>query len=447
MPDTLLRGRLLTFRREPIDGSDTDAYTYLEDAGLLIRDGMIAASGDFADVVRAAPGVSIIDHRPHLMMAGFIDAHIHFPQVQIVASWGSQLLDWLNGYTFPAESEYANAQHARAMARRFCTLLTDHGTTTAVAFCSAHMASAEALFAEAADRNMRMIAGKTMMDRNAPEAVLDTPQSGYDDSKHLIADWHGKGRASYAITPRFAITSTPEQLEMARALAAEHPECYVQTHLSENHAEIAFTAELYPEARDYLDVYETHGLLGPRTLLGHAIHLKEREIDAIAETGSHPVFCPTSNLFLGSGLFDDAGLRARGIANGIATDIGAGTSYSMLQTLSEGYKILQLQNQKLHALRAFHWITRGNAEVLGLADKIGTLAVGTEADIVVLNSRATAAMALRMERAETLAEELFVLQIMGDDRAITETYVAGEPQKGTNGTVPDHSASHPMAAN
>jgi guanine deaminase len=214
-----------------------------------------------------------------------------------------------------------------------------------------------------------MIGGKVLMDRNAPDGLLDTPQSGYDDSKALIEKWYGKGRAYYAITPRFAITSTPEQMDMAGALAAEHPECYVQTHLSENHAEIALTAELYPEARDYLDVYESNGLLGPKMLLGHCIHLKEREIGAIAETGSHPVFCPTSNLFLGSGLFDDAKLRQRGIVSAIATDIGGGTSYSMLQTLNEGYKILQLQRQRMHAFRAFYWITRGNATTLGLQDK------------------------------------------------------------------------------
>lgn len=431
MTPTLLRGRLLTFHREPAGADDDEAYDYIEDGALLVADGLIIASGAHEAVVAQAEGAEVIDHRPHLMMAGFIDAHIHFPQIQIVASWGSQLLDWLNGYTFPAEAAYAEAPHARAMAGRFCELLTAHGTTTAVAFCSSHRASAEALFAEAQSRNMRMIAGKTMMDRNAPDAVLDTPQSGYDDSKALIADWHGRGRCSYAITPRFAITSSPAQMEMARALATEHPECYVQTHLSENHDEIAYAAALYPEARDYLDVYESHGLLGPKTLLGHAIHLKPREIGAIAEAGAHPVFCPTSNLFLGSGLFDDAGLRAQGIANAIATDIGAGTSYSMLQTLNEGYKILQLQDQKLHALRAFHWITRGNAEVLGLADRIGTLAAGTEADIVVLDARATPAMALRLDRSETLAEELFALQMMGDDRAIVQTYVAGQAQKGT----------------
>jgi len=429
MTETLLRGRLLTFHREPSGPDDHAAYSYIEDGAVLVRDGMISASGEHRDVAATAGEAPVIDHRPDLLMAGFIDAHIHYPQVQIVASWGAQLLDWLNGYTFPAEAEFTDAQHARAMAGRFCELLTDHGTTTVVAFCSVHASSAEALFAEAEYRNMRIVAGKTMMDRNAPDLVLDTPRSSYDDSKALIAKWHGKGRASYAITPRFAITSSPEQMAMAGALAAEHPDCHVQTHLSENHDEIAFTARLYPDARDYLDVYESHCLLGPRTLLGHAIHLKDREIGAIAETGSHPVFCPTSNLFLGSGLFDDSGLRARGIRNGIATDIGAGTSYSMLRTLDEGYKILQLQNQQLHTLRAFFWITRGNAEVLGMADRIGTLDVGSEADIVVIDPRATPAMALRMDRAGSLAEELFAVQMMGDDRAIAQTYVAGMPQK------------------
>ncbi len=429
MTETLLRGRLLTFHREPSGPDDHEAYGYVEDGALLLSDGMIKASGDWAGIAPLAGDARVIDHRPMLLMAGFIDAHIHFPQVQIVASWGSQLLDWLNGYTFPAEAGYADAQHARSMARRFCDQLVAHGTTTAVAFCSSHKCSAEAFFEEAASRNMRMIGGKTMMDRNAPDAVLDTPRSAYDDSKELIEKWHGVGRAHYAITPRFAITSSHEQLEIAGALAAEHPDCFIQTHLSENHAEIAYTAELYPQARDYLDVYERCGLVGPKTLLGHAIHLKDREIAALAETGAHPVFCPTSNLFLGSGLFDDAGLRSRGIRSGIATDIGAGTSYSMLQTLNEGYKILQLRDQKLTALRAFHWITRGNAEVLGLADRIGTLEVGTEADIVVLDARATSAMALRMERAVSLEEELFVLQMMGDDRAVAETYVAGNAMK------------------
>ncbi|MEY8099267.1 guanine deaminase [Falsihalocynthiibacter sp. S25ZX9] len=421
----LLRGRILTFTAEPSAPEDTDAYTYIEDGALLIADGMITASGPYDVVSAQASGAKVVDHRPNILMAGFIDTHIHFPQVQVIASWGAQLLDWLNTYTFPEETRFADPSHSTQMAGRFYDQLIDHGTTTAVAYCSVHKTSADAFFTEAERRNMRMIGGKVMMDRNAPDGLRDTPQSSFDDTKALIDQWHGKGRAHYAITPRFAITSTPEQLEMAGALVAENSDCYVQTHLSENHDEIAYTAKLYPDARDYLDVYQSHGLLSPKMLLGHSIHLNPREIDALVETGAHPVFCPTSNLFLGSGLFDDAGLRARGITNAIATDVGAGTSYSMLQTLNEGYKVLQLQNQSLHPLRAFHWITRGNAVALGLEDKIGTLDVGTEADIVVLNPKATKAMALRSERATDLFQELFVLQMMGDDRAIAQTYVAG----------------------
>ncbi|WP_272010625.1 guanine deaminase [Roseovarius sp. ZX-A-9] len=425
----LLRGRILTFTAEPSGPDDTHAYHYVEDGALLIADGIIIASGSYATVAPQATAPEIVDHRPNILMAGFIDTHIHFPQVQVIASWGAQLLDWLNSYTFPEETRFADPDHSAAMASRFYDQLIDHGTTTAVAYCSVHKTSAEAYFAEGQRRNMRMIGGKVMMDRNAPDGLRDTAQSSYDDTKALIDAWHGTGRAQYAITPRFAITSTPEQLEMAGALAAQHPDCYVQTHLSENRDEIAYTATLYPQARDYLDVYQSHGLLGPKMLLGHSIHLQPREIDALAQTGAHPVFCPTSNLFLGSGLFDDAGLRARGITNAIATDVGAGTSYSMLQTLNEGYKVLQLQNQPLHPLRAFHWITRGNAVALGLEDRIGTLDAGTEADIVVLNPRATDAMALRCDRATDLFQELFILMMMGDDRAIVQTYAAGTPSK------------------
>ncbi len=426
---TLLRGRILDFARAPSDETDTDAFTYIEDGAILVADGRIEATGTYAQLSPKAPDAQVVVHSPGLLMPGFIDTHVHFPQVQVIASWGDQLLDWLNNYTFPEETRFASPGHSAAMASHFYDLLTSHGTTTAVAYCSVHKASAEAYFTEAARRNMCMIGGKVMMDRNAPVALRDTPQTGYDDTKALIEKWHGKGRARYAITPRFAITSTPEQLDMAGALVAEHPDCYVQTHLSENHDEIAYTAELYPDAPDYLGVYEKFGLLNPRMLLGHSIHLTPREIDVLAETCAKPVFCPTSNLFLGSGLFDDAGLRARGITNAIATDIGAGTSYSMLQTLNEGYKILQLQNQKLHPLRAFHWITRGNAEALGMEDEIGTLAAGSAADIVVLNARATYAMDLRMQRANSLSEELFVLQMLGDDRAIAEVYIAGQAQK------------------
>ena len=290
MPDKILRGRLLTFHHEPRDATDTGAYTYAEDGAVALRDGLIAAAGTYDDVLPGREGAEIVDHRPHLLMPGFIDAHIHYPQVQVIASWGAQLLDWLNDYVFPEEARFADPDHAEVIAGRFFDLMTDHGTTTAVAYCSVHAASAEAYFAEAARRNMRMIGGKVLMDRNAPGNLTDTPQSAYDDSKALIARWHGKGRAGYAISPRFAITSTPQQMEMAGALAAEHPECHVQTHLSENRDEIDFATSLYPDSQDYLGIYEDYGLLSDKMLLGHCIHLSDREVSVMAETGANRCF-------------------------------------------------------------------------------------------------------------------------------------------------------------
>ncbi len=280
---------------------------------------------------------------------------------------------------------------------------------------------------------MLMVGGKVMMDRNAPEGLCDTAQSGYDDSKALIARWHGRGRGLYAISPRFAITSTPEQMEASRALVAEHPQCYVQTHLSENDAEITYSMELYPDSPDYTGIYEDYGLLGPKTLLGHCIHLNHREVGVLAETGSVAVFCPTSNLFLGSGLFDRERLLNNGVRIGVATDIGGGTSVSMLRTLDEGYKVLQLRGQRLNPFASFHMATRGNAEALGLEDTIGSIAPGRAADLIVLDAAATPIMGMRKANVETLAEELFLLQTLGDDRAVAEVYVAGARAKSTLG--------------
>jgi len=425
----LLRGRVLRFVAEPAGPDDRDSYLYDEDGAVLIAAGRVIGCGSY-DAVRAqAVGAEVIDHRPNLIMPGFIDTHLHFVQMQVIASWGAQLLDWLNNYTFPAETQFADPAHAARIASAFFDEMLRHGTTTSVAYCSSHPGSAEAYFAEAAARNMRVIGGKVMMDRNAPEALCDTAQRGYDETKALIGKWHGKGRAEVAITPRFAITSSPDQLAAAGALAQAFPDCPVQTHLSENHDEIASTLALYPAARDYLDIYETYGLLGRRSLMGHAIHLNPREIAVMAETGTVAVFCPTSNLFLGSGLYNEAGLAAAGVRRAIASDIGGGTNYSMLRTLDEGYKVLALRGQKLSALKSFYWITLGNALALGREAEIGSLALGSEADVVVLNAAATPAMALRHERVETLAEELFLLQVLGDDRAIVQTYVAGEPRK------------------
>lgn len=432
MAQKLIRGRLLSFKTEPRSIDDHDAYIFEEDGAVLVEDGVILAAGSFAEVVAGAEaGHAVVDHRPHLILPGFIDAHAHFPQMQVIASYGAELLDWLNNYTFPEETRFSDIQHGRHIARLFFDELLRNGTTTVAAYCSVHKESAEAFFEEALARNLCVVGGKVMMDRNAPAALTDTPQSSYDDTKALIGAWHGRGRLNYAVTPRFAITSSPEQLEMAAALMREFPDLHMQTHLSENHDEIAFTLELYPDAPDYTGIYEHYGLLGPKALLGHCIHLSEREADVLSDTGSVAVFCPTSNLFLGSGLFDYQRYRKREkpLRLASATDVGGGTNYSMLRTMDEGYKVIALNGEKLNPLASFWQITRGNAEALSLSERVGTLEPGTDADIVVLNARATPVMELRMERVETLAEELFLLQTLADDRAIVETYVSGKAVK------------------
>lgn len=429
MTRTILRGRVLSFVRAPQALDDVGSYLYLEDGAVSIADGLVVAVGDFSEAETA--GSVIIDHRPNLIMPGFIDLHLHYVQSQMMASYAGSLLEWLNSYTFVEEQKFSQQGHADAVAVDFYDALIRHGTTTAVAYCSSHPRSVDAFFAEAQRRNMLMVGGKVMMDRNAPEGLCDTAQSGYDDTKALIARWHGRGRALYAISPRFAITSTPEQMEMARALVQEHPECYLQTHLSENDAEINLSMELYPGSPDYAGIYEDYGLLGPKTLLGHSIHLNHRETAVLAETGSVAVFCPTSNLFLGSGLFDRERLVTHGVRVGIATDIGGGTSMSMLRTLDEGYKVLQLRGQQLDPLASFFMATRGNAEALGLADTIGSIAPGRAADLIVLDAGATPTMRMRHATMTTLAEELFLLQTMGDDRSIAEVYVAGARAKST----------------
>ena len=432
MTQMLIRGRLLSFKRAPLSLTDSESYAYESDGALLIESGNIAAVGDYATVkAKAADGIEEIDHRPHLILPGFIDTHMHFPQMQVIASYAANLLEWLNTYTFPEECRFVEGDHAARIATHFYDELVRHGTTTAVAYCSVHKTSADAYFAEALKRGMCMVGGKVMMDRNAPQGLLDTPEMGYDETRAVIADWHGKGRNHVAITPRFAITSTPGQMKAAQALAEEFPDLHIQTHLSENHEEIRYTCELYPEAKDYTDIYARYGLLGQKTLLGHAIHLSEREADVLSEAGAVAVHCPTSNLFLGSGLFPMKSLmrREKPVRVAVATDIGGGSSYSMLRTLDEAYKIQQLLGERLNPLESFYLMTRANAEALSLADRIGTLEPGTDADLVVLDAAPTPAMKLRMETVKTLPEELFLLQTMGDDRAVVETYVAGQAMK------------------
>jgi guanine deaminase len=429
--DAALRGRLLWFVESPEEQGDS-AVRYIQDGLLVLSGGKVLSVGETGDLRSLLPdGVKIRDHVGKLIVPGFIDPHIHLPQTQVVASWAAQLLDWLNTYTFVEEQKYADPVHAARGAAFFFDELLSNGTTTAVAFCSVHSASAEAFFAESERRNTRMAAGKVMMDRYAPPALTDTPRSGYEESKALITRWHGRGRQLYAIAPRFAITSSPEQLEAAGALSREHPDCLVETHISENLEEIETARRLYPDCADYTAIYEKYGLLGKTSLMGHSIHLSESERQRYAEANAVAVFCPTSNLFLGSGLFDWKAMRdpGRPIRIGVATDIGGGTSYSMLQTMNEAYKVQQLRGHRLDAFALFHAMTRGNAIATGLDHLIGSFEPGHECDAVVLDARATPAMAHRMETVTTLAEELFLLITLGDDRAVSETYVMGEARK------------------
>jgi len=425
-----LRGRVLSFHADPRLAGVDASHRYIEDGLVLMAGGRIVAVGEAAALRQLPPGVAVDDHRGRLILPGFIDTHIHYPQTRVIASYGAQLLEWLQKYTFVEEQKLRQQGHAEHVARFFFDELLRQGTTTAVVYCSVHPESVEAFFAESERRGTRMIAGKVMMDRNAPEALTDTAASGYEESRMLLQKWHGRGRQLYAITPRFAITSTPEQLEASGALVREFPDAYVQTHLGENLAEIALVKELFPAAKTYTDVYDRYGLLGPRSIFGHCIYLEDSEVAALAGSGSIAAFCPTSNLFLGSGLFDMRRLQQHGIRVGIATDVGGGTSYSMLQTANEAYKVLQMQGQTWPALQAFYMMTRGNAAVLGLDDRIGSLEEGREADVIVLDARATPAMAHRMECIDgNLAEELFLLMTLGDDRCVAETYVAGRPVK------------------
>ena len=429
MSARLLRGRLLSFRESP--RWSPDAFWLIEDGAILIEDGFIKAAGEAKDVAALAPAdAAIDDHAGKLILPGFIDAHIHYPQTRVIGSYGAQLLDWLQKYTFVEEQKFSDPAHADIVAKFFLDEMFRQGTTTAVVYCTVRPESVDAFFAESETRGARMIAGKVLMDRNAPPALTDTPQRGYDESKALIERWRGRGRLDYAITPRFGITSTDAQLEAAGALAREYPDAFVQTHLSENHAEIALTKELFPWARNYLDVYDHFGLLGAKSIFGHCIHLEDAEVAALAAKGGVAAFCPTSNLFLGSGLFDMRRLDEAGVRVALATDVGGGTSYSMLQTANEAYKVLQMNRQSWPALQAFYQMTLGNARALGLERRIGAIETGHEADLIVVDSRATPAMAHRMEAVRgDLAEELFVLMTMGDDRAIRETYVAGLPVK------------------
>jgi guanine deaminase len=423
---TLLLGHTLLFSGNPLSQAWEDAVSIDTAGGVLIKDGHIADVGSAEALRKANPTAQITDYGDALICPGFVDAHVHYPQTAIIASWGKRLIDWLNRYTFPEEMRLSDPDYATQIAGRYLDLTLAHGTTTVSSYTTITPHSVDAIFDAAAMRGQRVVAGKTCMDRNAPEGLRDTAQSAYDDSKTLIDRWHGKGRASYAITPRFTPTSTPDQLAALGALWSERPACLMQTHLSEQLDEIAWVRDLVPHARDYLDTYEEHGLLGDRAVFGHAIHLEPREIDQIAHSGASIVHCPTSNTFIGSGLFDMAGLAARHIPIGLATDTGGGSSFSMLRTMAAAYEIGQLRGTPLHAAQLIWLATAGSARSLRLHDKIGSLSPGFEADITVLNLSSTPAIAQRADNAETIWDKLFATIMMGDDRAIQDVWVGGK---------------------
>lgn len=431
------RGAILHFVDDPfLTDRESDACEYFADGLLLVDQGKIVKAGPYEELKREAEGLVIESFKDALILPGFIDTHAHYAQTGIIASYGEQLLDWLTNAAFPAERAFSDPAHAGRIARAFLGELLRNGTTTALVFCTVHPESVDAFFEASAEAGTRMIAGKVLMDRNAPDYLQDTPERAYAETRALIGRWHGKGRAHYAVTPRFAPTSSERQLEAAGRLRQEFPDTFLHTHISENLNEIAWVKELYKDLpkpsgsteTGYLDVYDHFGLLGPRSILAHGVHLTEAEFQRLAGTGSALAFCPTSNLFLGSGLFPlrEAKARRRPVKVGLATDVGGGTSFSMLQTLNEAYKVAQMGRQGFTPLQGFFLATLGGAQALGLEDRIGSFRPGREADFVVLDPRATPLMAMRMETIRSLSEQLFLLMMLGDDRAVRATYVMGK---------------------
>lgn len=424
----LLIGQTLRFDADPF-AHGPGAARHAVREGVLVDGGRIVALGDAAALRAAHPGARVHDYGAGLISAGFVDAHIHYPQTAIIASWGKRLIDWLNGYTFPEEARFHDPHHAARTAEMCLDLMLVGGTTTVCTYATIHPASVDAIFTAAQARGMRVLAGKTCMDRNAPDSLRDSAQSAYDDSRALITRWHGVDRLGYVITPRFAPTSSPDQLAALGALWAENPGMLMQTHLSEQAEEIAWVRDLFPRARDYLDVYESFGLFGPGAVYGHAIHLMPRERARLRDAGAALVHCPTSNAFIGSGLFDLHGLTAEGQRVGLATDIGGGSSFSMLRTMAAAYEIAQLRGHAIHPAALWWLATAGSARALRLDDRIGNLAVGMEADLAVIDLASTPAIAQRAARARDLWEGVFPTIMMGDDRAIRAVWVNGRPAR------------------
>lgn len=424
---TILQGQTLAFRGDPFEMGNEAAVDFNSDGAVAVAGGKIIDTGNAADVIARHPGAAVVRYGRDLIMAGFVDCHVHYPQLDIIASYGEQLLEWLEKYTFPAEAKFSDPAHASRIAHRYLDECQRHGITTASVYCTVHPGSVDALFEAAQARGFAMAGGKVMMDAHAPADLSDTVQQGYDDSKALIARWHGVDRLSYVVTPRFALTSSKGQLEAAGVLWKEHPGTLMQTHISENVHEIVQAKALHPYATDYLDIYDKHGLLGPGSNFGHAIHLTPRETQRLLETQSGISHCPTSNLFIGSGLFDMRGLRDcnQPLRVGLATDVGGGSSFSMFQTMKASYEICQLQSYNLHPAKAFYLATVGSAQVMRLDHRLGNLRPGFDADIVVLDLASQPLIEARLAQVDDIFGALFLQMILADDRAVRATYVAG----------------------
>ncbi|MBL4827295.1 MAG: guanine deaminase [Spongiibacteraceae bacterium] len=426
---TAYRAEILHFLADPDKVNLEQSYQYFED-GLLVVDnisGCVFQVGPAQDLLAVLQDSTVVeDYRGHLLMPGFVDTHVHFPQIEMMAAYGETLLSWLNNYTYPIEKKFSNPVYARAIAERFLDELLRAGTTSALVFATVHKASVDAFFEACELRNLRMITGKVMMDRNAPDDLLDTPESAFNDSQALIDKWHNRGRLRYAVSPRFAPTSTAQQLQKAGELLQKNPDVYLHTHLCESAEEVDWVKSLYPECEGYLDTYDQAGLLGRRSVFAHCLHLTGKEWCRLEETQSNIAFCPTSNLFLGSGLFPLSRAVDHNIRVGLATDVGAGSSLSMLQTLNEAYKVLRLQNDTLSPFKGFYLATLGGAQVLDMDDVIGNFQVGKEADFILIDKSATPLLNFRLKHCKDLFEQLFVLSMLGDDRLIKATYAAGK---------------------
>jgi guanine deaminase len=432
------RGAILHFLTDPGTVCDSRTYEYFEDGLLIVEDGRVARVGPAPQLLRGLPAdIEVTEHGGRLIMPGFIDSHIHYPQTDVIGSGGRNLLEWLRDYTYPAERRFSDPDYARAVAEIFLDELARNGTTTAMVFCTVHPQSVDAFFTAATARDLRMIAGKVLMDRNGPDYLRDTADSGERESRELLQRWHRNERLLYAITPRFAATSSPEQLTSVARLAQEFPDAFIQTHAAEQRDEVEWVRRLYPKTNGYLDVYDRYGMLRKRAVYAHCIHIDGAERQRMAQTGAAAAFCPSSNLYLGSGLFDIAAADAAGMPFAMATDVGGGNHFSMLRTLGDAYKVAQMSGQQLAPLRALYLATLGAARALGLDGNIGSFSVGREADFIVLDLEATGLLARRTAQSRTLADKVLVLIALADDRAIARTYILGKqvhPRPPSGGT-------------